>query len=181
MFFVAGWLAGAKSPNGDGLTWFARDVLPFVVDQVPWVRVLVTGGGVPAEMDALAGPNLVFLGHVRDLAAAHNAARVVIVPIRYGAGVKLKTIDALLSGVPLVSTTAGIEGVPLARGDEVDVTDDPTTFASAVIRLLLEDEYWHQKREALLHLRRHWMSLPVPSWADIVQAQVRNRAVRAVP
>ena len=50
-----------------------------------------------------------------DLVAAHNAARVVIVPIRYGAGVKLKTMDALLNGVPLVSTTAGIEGVPLAE------------------------------------------------------------------
>ena len=59
------------------------------------------------------------------------------------------------------------------------MTDDPTTFASAVTRLLLEDEYWHQKREALLRLHRDWMSLPVPSWADIVQAQVRNRDIRA--
>lgn len=181
VLFVAGWLAGAKSPNGDGVTWLARNVLPLVVREVPWVRVLVTGRGVPPEIGALAGPNLVFLGHVSDLAAAHNGARVVIVPIRYGAGVKLKTMDALLNAVPLVSTAAGIEGVPLARGDEVDVADDPATFASAVSHLLLDDEYWRQKRDALLGLNHHWMSLRIPSWGDIVQTQVQKQDVRAVP
>ena len=178
VLFVAGWLAGGKSPNGDGLTWFARDVLPLVVDEVPWVRVLVTGGAVPPEIGALAGPNLAFLGYVSDLVAAHNATRVVIVPIRYGAGVKLKTMDALLNGVPVVSTTPGIEGVPLATGNEVDVTDDPTAFASAVTRLILDDEYWRQKRGALLRQHRYWMSLPVPSWADIVKAQMHKRDIK---
>ena len=58
VLFVAGWLAGAKSPNGDGLTWFARDVLPLVVDEVPWVRVLVTGGGGPGG-DSTLWPDLI--------------------------------------------------------------------------------------------------------------------------
>jgi hypothetical protein len=177
--FVAGWLAGAKSPNGDGLTWFARDVLPLVVDEVPWLRVLVTGGRVPADIASLAGPNLTFLGHVSDLTAAHNSARVAVVPIRYGAGVKLKTIDALLNAVPLVSTSVGVEGVPLVTGDEVEVADDAATFATAMSRLLLDDDYWTQKRAALVRLNDHWANLPVPSWPDIVRAQVRKRDVRA--
>jgi hypothetical protein len=177
--FVAGWLAGAKSPNGDGLTWFARHVLPLVVEEVPWARVLVTGGRVPLDIAALAGPNLTFLGHVSDLSAAHHAARVAIVPIRYGAGVKLKTIDALLNTVPLVSTSAGVEGVPLATGDEVDIADDAPAFATALSRLLLDDDYWLQKRDALVRLTHHWANLSVPSWPDIVRTQVRKRDAEA--
>lgn len=176
--FVAGWLAGAKSPNGDGLTWFARDVLPLVVEKIPWLRVLVTGGGVPPEIALLAGPNLAFLGHVSDLTAAHNAARVAIVPIRYGAGVKLKTIDALLNLVPLVSTSVGVEGVPLATGHEIDIADDAPAFAAALSRLLLDDDYWAQKRNAVMRLTRHWENLSVPSWTDIVRAQVRKPDVK---
>lgn len=176
--FVAGWLAGAKSPNGDGLTWFARDVLPLVVEEVPWLRVLVTGGKVPPEIASLAGPNLAFLGHVSDLTAAHNAARVAVIPIRYGAGVKLKTIDALSNLVPIVTTSAGVEGVPLATGAEIDIADDAPGFAAALSRLLLDDDYWSQKRDALVRLNRHWAHLSVPSWTDIVRAQVCKRNIK---
>jgi glycosyltransferase involved in cell wall biosynthesis len=170
VLFVAGWLAGANSPNADGLTWFAREILALVVAQIPWARVLVTGGGIPSELLCLGGPNLIFLGYVKDLVAAHNSARLAIAPVRYGAGVKQKTMDAMLSGLPLVSTSVGVEGVPLATGNEVDVADDPVTFAEAVCRLLRDDEYWRLKRGAVLGLHRYWAELSVPSWPEVVRA-----------
>jgi hypothetical protein len=60
--YVAGWQAGPASPNADGLFWFVREVLPKVKAAVPWVRVRVTGSKVPAELLALADPNVRFEG-----------------------------------------------------------------------------------------------------------------------
>ena len=104
VIFVAGWLSGAGSPNGDGLTWFVQKVLPLIRARIPWVRLRVTGQNPPSEVLKYASPSVVFEGRVRDLAMFYGDARVAIAPIRFGAGVKLKTIEALQYGVPTVAT-----------------------------------------------------------------------------
>ena len=92
--YVAGWLAGSGSPNADGLHWFVANVLPLVRLSIPWVRVHVTGANPPADLLELADPNLRFEGLVTDLPALYDRTRVVISPIRFGAGVKVKTVQA---------------------------------------------------------------------------------------
>ena len=93
--FVAGWLAGPTSPNADGLRWFVGEVLPRVTAVLPWIRLRVTGGSVPAEIRALASPNLIFEGQVPDISAFYYELRLAVAPLRFGAGVKLKTVQAL--------------------------------------------------------------------------------------
>ena len=115
MGFVAGWLAGPTSPNADGLRWFVAEVLPRITRALPWVRVRVTGGSVPPQIRALASPNVIFEGQLADIEAFYDELRVAIAPLRFGAGVKLKTVQALQHGVPVVSTKVGAEGVDTQR------------------------------------------------------------------
>jgi GT2 family glycosyltransferase len=171
--FVAGWLAGADSPNGDGLRWFVSDILHRVTNEVPWFRVLVTGGAPPTELMHLAGPHLTFLGHVEDLGDLYRRARLAIAPIRYGAGVKIKTVEALSFGLPVVATTCAAEGIPGIGSIGAVVTDDPIRFARAVIELVEDERMWAEQRRAALE--RPAAHPSDPGWPDILMADRPTR------
>ena len=109
--FVAAWLAGPDSPNADGLRWFIRAVWPLVIAEIPWARLRVTGDA-PSSVRALASePDVEFTGLVPDIYDVYDRARVAVVPLRYGAGVMTKAIEALRFGVPMVTTTVGASGL----------------------------------------------------------------------
>jgi GT2 family glycosyltransferase/glycosyltransferase involved in cell wall biosynthesis len=166
---VAGWLAGVTSPNADGLTWFLQKVLPLVRARIPWVRLRVTGQDPPSQLLEFASPNLTFEGYVGDLAAFYRQARVAIVPIRFGAGVKLKTIEALQFGVPTVSTSVGAEGIETFETGALVVTDDPSEFATHVVRLIDNQQLWDNQQKRIDALHRIWANQPPGmSWRAVV-------------
>src|ERR1019366_6139786 len=125
VLLAASWLPGADSPNGDGLTWFVRHVLPHLRRELPSVQLRVTGANPPPEILTLAGPNVQFEGRVNDLRALYDRSRVAIAPSRYGAGVKLKTVESLQFGVPIVATSVGAEGIDTRGTGALVITDDP--------------------------------------------------------
>lgn len=176
--FVAGWLAGASSPNGDGLVWFVTDVLPHILAEVPWARLRVTGT-LPEALRGLEGPHLRSEGYVADLAGFYASLRVAVAPLRFGAGVKLKTLEAVQHGVPIVATSVGAEGMA-AVARAVIVHDDPRAFAAAVVEQLLDVRAWRAQRrliEAAVH------DVPTISpWLTVMQSVTgeRRRVGRAV-
>ena len=168
--FVAGWSAGPESPNADALEWFARKILPGVRARVPGARVRVTGIDPPANVRRLATPAVEFVGQVESLPEFYASVRVVVVPIRYGSGVKLKTVEAVQYGVPTVSTVVGAEGISLDDRGAIVVADDPDRFARAVAALLTDDEAWHEQRERVLAQRARWESAAVgPVWVPLLE------------
>jgi glycosyltransferase involved in cell wall biosynthesis len=176
--FIAGWMAGSASPNADGLRWFVAEVLPRVRASLPWVRLRVTGALAPPDLRALADPNVVFEGHVADLDAFYDALRVAISPIRFGAGVKLKTVQALQYGVPIVSTAVGAEGIDAAGLTAIDVADDPESFSSLLVTLLTDAAVWNERRAAIAELVDSWgHGRPGASWNDVM-ARVWTRRPR---
>jgi GT2 family glycosyltransferase len=169
--FVAGWLAGPTAPNADGLRWFVERVLPLVRAQVPWVKVRVTGANPPQDLLALAGPNVVFEGYVSDLGAFYASIRAAVVPIRFGAGVKIKTVQGMQHGVPTVATTIGAEGILPDPSAAIIISDDPEGFAKGVIQLLTDEDEWDRRRAALEHLTQGWSSRgPVASLSSVMQS-----------
>jgi glycosyltransferase involved in cell wall biosynthesis len=174
LVMVAGWPAGAPSPNADGLRWFVRTVLPIVRARHPWVRLYVTGADPPTAIRALSSPNVTFLGNVTNLATLHDSVRVAISPIRYGAGVKLKVVEGLRYGVPLVATSVGAEGLPLAVAAAIRVTDDPRRFAEHVLDLLEHEDSWDAARASVLEARKALEGQPKP-WTDILMGARSRR------
>jgi glycosyltransferase involved in cell wall biosynthesis len=146
--FVAGWLGGLDSPNGDSLSWFMSEVMPRVAQRLPALRITVTGD-CPLELMERFRDRAVFPGRVPNLASVYDDIRVAVVPTRYGAGVKTKTVEALQYGVPVVATTVGAEGLPARARDAVAVADDPALFAEFVVSLHFEACRWNAAREAI--------------------------------
>jgi O-antigen biosynthesis protein len=146
--FVAGWLGGSDSPNGDSLRWFMSAVMPLITESLPACRLTVTGDCPPDLMDRYRD-RAVFAGRVQNLSSVYERVRVAVVPTRYGAGVKTKTIEALQSGVPVVATTVGAEGLPAEGVAAVAVADDPVLFAAQVVALHADQSRWNAARAAM--------------------------------
>ena len=175
-FLVAGWLAGPESPNVDGLLWFVRDVLPMVLARLPWVRIRVSGSAPPQAALEVGGRGISFEGHVGNIADFYGRTRACIVPLRYGAGVKIKTVEALQYGVPTVATSVGAEGIDLRGTAALSVADDARDFALALTSLLTDRVAWEQRRaeiEALDALRRSEASCV--TWGSILAEVLGER------
>jgi GT2 family glycosyltransferase len=173
--FVAGWLAGEESPNVGALEWFVQSVLPAVLEEVPGFHLLVTGKRPPLSVRALESPHVALAGFVESVERTYESARVAVVPMRAGAGVKIKTIEAMQHGVPVVATTVGAEGLGLTDGEGIDVADDPAEFARRLIALLQQREVWDDRRAALERIVLEWDAQRV-SWGSIVQTLLRTNA-----
>ncbi len=135
LLFVGGY---AHRPNVDAALWLAREIMPLVWQRAPAARLVLVGSKPPAEVLALAGPRVEVTGWVADLGPAYAAARASINPLRYGAGVKGKVIEALQHGVPVITTPVGNEGIGLEAGSEglIGATADALAAHAAA---LLED------------------------------------------
>jgi glycosyltransferase involved in cell wall biosynthesis len=149
LLFVGGY---EHAPNVDAVRWFVAEVLPLIDEQVGHVEVTLAGSKPTEEVLALASERIHVPGWVEDLSDLYDSARVVIAPLRYGAGVKGKVGEALAHGVPLVSTSIGTEGLGLVPGRDVAQADDARSFADRVVELLEDDETWEAMRSAGLIL-----------------------------
>ena len=176
--FVAGWSAGPRSPNIDGLQWFARHVWPRVRARVPSAVMLVTAADPPSDVRRFEEPSFRFVGGVPDLNTFYGDLRLAVVPIRYGSGVKLKAVEALQSGVPTVATPVGAEGIPSEVPGLLEVTDDPTEFAERVAELLTDRDAWDRHRRRLAEQRARWdQRPPMNTWTDLIaRVTVEGRA-----
>jgi glycosyltransferase involved in cell wall biosynthesis len=125
------------SPNLDGLAWFEESVRPALDRAGVRVELTVLGPGVT---DAIAArfPRVDFRGFVPDLSAALAGFDAAIVPLRLGGGTKLKLLDALAAGLPVVTTPIGAEGLRVRDGEHLLVADGAEPFAAAVRRLLAD-------------------------------------------
>jgi GT2 family glycosyltransferase/glycosyltransferase involved in cell wall biosynthesis len=141
LVFVGGF---QHPPNVDAMLWYAREILPLVRRRLPGVKTYVIGSRVTASIQALATDDFAILGYVPDIAPYLSGCRVSISPLRYGAGVKGKINSAMSYGLPVVATTASIEGMHLSDGHDVLVADDPEAFADAIVRVYDDAALWAQ-------------------------------------
>jgi GT2 family glycosyltransferase/glycosyltransferase involved in cell wall biosynthesis/SAM-dependent methyltransferase len=138
----------AHPPNADGLRWFTSEVLPLIEAVRPGIRVDVVGRDPLPELVESAPPGVTYHGWVEDLEPLYARARVVIAPLRFGAGVKGKIGEAMSHGVPVVMTPVGAEGMAIRDGETALVADDAASFARAVLELLADDTLWSGLSEA---------------------------------
>src|SRR5581483_4659396 len=125
-------------PNADAALWLAREVLPLLRREAPAVRLFVVGHRPPAALVALGKCDraLAVTGSVPDLDPYWDAAAVYVLPMRTGGGVRFKAMEALALGLPLVSTSFGMQGLDAEPGRHYLRADRADEFAAAVLRLL---------------------------------------------
>jgi GT2 family glycosyltransferase len=125
ILFVGGF---THTPNTDAVLWFANEIFPGVREKNPDIRLIVVGSNVPEVIQNLSSPSVVIKGFVPDdeLDRLYKYVRLAVIPLRFGAGLKGKTVESLVKGLPIVSTSFGIEGM-----EAVDAVAQPYDSAEA--------------------------------------------------
>lgn len=146
ILFVAGF---AHPPNVDAALWLVNEIFPKVRRSHPGVRLRLVGSNPTAEVMALAANDVEVTGFVsaEELALEYRRARVVVAPLRFGAGVKLKVLEAMRYGVPLVTTPIGAQGL-----DGLDahacVATGSDGVSECLLDLLRDDGLWRRNSDA---------------------------------
>ncbi len=127
--------------NRDALIHFARDLHPGL-SAIEGIRFTVVGGELPPGLESFAGaPNVEVAGHARDLRAFLERAACLVVPLRYGGGLRIRIIEAMAAGLPVVASPAAVEGMALDAGQHVLVARTPADYRSHVARLLDDPQF----------------------------------------
>jgi len=140
-------------PNIDGVRWFIHQVYPHIREQRPDARFDVVGARPPQDLVSLSGngSGVNVTGYVADATPYLDQAGVIVVPVRAGGGMRVKILNALAQGLPMVSTTIGCEGIAVQDGRHLLIADTPEEFARATLRLLddksLADELGRNGRQ----------------------------------
>jgi glycosyltransferase involved in cell wall biosynthesis len=128
-------------PNMDAAEFLVDAIWPLILERCPTARLTIVGRGAPASLRALERPGVTITGEVADVRPYLRDAAVVAVPIRMGGGTRLKVVEGLAMGKPMVSTSLGCEGVRVDDGEHLVIADEPQAFADAVVALFDDPAY----------------------------------------
>ncbi|MCE5314970.1 MAG: glycosyltransferase family 4 protein [Armatimonadota bacterium] len=124
-------------PNVDSMLYFCREILPLVKAEIPGCTVTIAGQRPVESIRALASdPSVRVTGYVSDSRRESKDCGVFVVPLRSGSGVRVKILNALAMGLPVVSTSIGAEGLAVESGKHLMIADTPEDFARAVVNVL---------------------------------------------
>ncbi len=134
IFFIGAldWL-----PNQEGLTWFLDEVFGKLIQETPQLRFHIAGRNAPSHfVKKLSHKNIVYHGEVTDARLFMQSYRVMVAPLLSGSGIRIKILEAMALGRPVVTTSVGIEGIPANDKTQVMVADDPILFKDRLVKLL---------------------------------------------
>lgn len=159
-------------PNIDGAEFFVRKVLPLARQEIPDLRVRLVGRADERVRRLQSEPAVVVTGYVDDLDQELARADVVIAPVRFGGGTRIKILEALAHRIPLVTTSIGAYGLGIRSGTHALVADDAQAFADACVTALRD-------RPTRSELTRHGRQLYEQAYTQqLAMHQVRESALR---
>jgi perosamine synthetase len=128
----------AYAPNDDALRWLLAEIWPAVVGALPDAQLVLAGSGMSVGQRRLAAAaaRVSVRGTVDDVASVLDGADVLVAPLRAGGGVKVKVLEALRRGCPVVTTPVGAQGIHGPARDVLRVADDARGIAAAVLGVL---------------------------------------------
>jgi GT2 family glycosyltransferase/2-polyprenyl-3-methyl-5-hydroxy-6-metoxy-1,4-benzoquinol methylase len=133
LLFVGGF---KHVPNVDAVVWFIEEILPEICKHIPDIQFILAGSHVPEKIANYASPNVVVKGFVSDieLNRLYSTCKMAVIPLRFGAGLKGKTVEAMVKGLPIVSTSIGLEGLNDLE-NALNAYDSAEEFANAIVNL----------------------------------------------
>jgi glycosyltransferase involved in cell wall biosynthesis len=170
-------------PNEDAILHFVETILPRLRDQRPQVNLTIVGRNPSPRVRSLADKDhrIAVTGQVPDVRPYIRSAAATIVPLRIGGGTRLKILESMAMGRPVVSTTIGAEGLNLTNGDGLIIADEPAAFAAATARLLADEEYATimRRRAREVACVHAWQSAAAHPEDALERVQLPSRRVRA--
>ena len=166
-------------PNYDAVAYFVSTVFPLIKSSAPNARLVVTGATEGVDLDALPrAPGVEYTGYLADIRARLAESWLAVVPLRHGGGTRLKVLEAMALGTPVVATSKGAEGLEVTPGENILIADDPVHFARCVVDVLRSPEQRARLGAAgrqLVALRYDWAQV-----GQVLTALVERSARRTV-
>lgn len=129
-------------PNVDSMLYFCADILPRIKQRVPDVHLNIVGAKPTPAVQALASdPAVTVTGFVPDERIWAEDCGAFVVPLRSGSGMRVKILNAMAMGLPVVSTTVGAEGIEVSNGENIVLADGAEAFAEAASHLLSNPDF----------------------------------------
>jgi len=146
------------APNLEALQWFTRQVMPHILKLEPAARAILIGSDPPPRHSLPDyGSAMEMQGFVEDIQEPLARYAVFVCPIRSGSGIRVKLLEAFASGIPVVSTALGAEGLADADGENCRLADDPEAFAAGVVDLFRQSrKATDMARRARAYVERQW-------------------------
>jgi glycosyltransferase involved in cell wall biosynthesis len=127
-------------PNTDAAIYFCKSVMPHIWKKKAEVSVFIAGLNPPLSVFSLASDGRVdVIANPADMREIARQCCLTVVPLRLGGGTRIKILDSMAMGLPVVSTSLGCEGLLVTEGKDILIRDEPESFADAVLRVLSDD------------------------------------------
>jgi glycosyltransferase involved in cell wall biosynthesis len=126
--------------NAEAVTWFVSKVWPILKVSIPNLVFRIVGRDPSAKVLALAAPDVLVTGTVDDIRPFYARAAATVVPLRVGGGTRLKILESMAAGVPVVSTRLGAEGIDVRDGSDIVLADSPAELADGLRRVVTDRE-----------------------------------------
>jgi len=142
ILFVGGF---GHPPNIDAVMWFGKEVFPKILEKCPDMVWYVVGGKVTEEIKSLESDHIKILGYVTDekLQELYRTCKLVVVPLRYGAGVKGKVVECMYYQAPFITTPTGAEGLGLDE-NKFAIVEADDMMSDAIVDLYQDDKRLQQ-------------------------------------
>lgn len=151
------------APNWDAVLWLQQSIWPLIHHALPQARLLIAGAYPPPKAQALHQPRLGVhvVGWIDDAHTAMGQARVCLAPLRFGAGIKGKLVDAMACGTPSVTTSIGVESMAGDLPWGGVVAQSAAQIAAAAIQLYQNEDAWQQAQQrGDLVFQQRWQQQP---------------------
>jgi glycosyltransferase involved in cell wall biosynthesis len=151
------------SANYDAMQWFLAEIYPYIKAQIPNVGLTITGSTKSVDLSGLALDSSVRMtGYLHDVHRPVAQAAVGVAPIREGGGTRLKILEAMALGTPVVATSKGAEGLEIVDGEHLLLADTPVAFAKAVLRVMNDRnlrEHLRRRARAFVETQHNWKDI----------------------
>lgn len=128
-------------PNKIGILWFYKRVWPKIISKIPYLKLIIIGkGSHKGYEDLISNDSVEFIGEVEDVAPFYKDSYIAVAPLLEGSGTRLKILEAMSFGNPVVSTSKGIEGIDFKKEVHALVADDEDSFSAQILYILANIE-----------------------------------------
>jgi glycosyltransferase involved in cell wall biosynthesis len=147
------YFGSSNASNYQSVMFFINEVLPLLRRRLPRLKLVIAGKISERIEDDEA---ILKLGEIDDIRNVYEAADVIINPIQFGTGLKIKSIEAMGQGRPLVTTSIGAEGMEQGRGSAYLVADDVAEFVTEIEKLFSDENYYNSIASQAVDFARRW-------------------------
>jgi glycosyltransferase involved in cell wall biosynthesis len=149
------------SPNQEGLIWFLENCWQDIHEKYPDLNFYIAGRNAPVWFQRKLGmPNVIFKGEIPDAYEFINSKSIMIVPLFSGSGMRIKIIEGMALGKPIVTTAIGTEGIATTSGKNIILAEDATGFTSAISKLIEERDFFDEiSKYAIEYIHEHFDNL----------------------